>query len=481
LDKSRSVPFRRLAALTAVFSAPPAAALMVLVGLGRLDILPALLAAAATGTGIGLLFRPLLGDWGAVAAYLRPQPGRVEPEGPPPDLRFSDAAREVAVAAQGLRLRARQKIRRAEALAASRARLLDSLPEPLLMISADRLIVVANASARTLFGREIDGRPLTALLRDPAALEAVDGALTDGRRRDFQLTLSGPVERSFEGMAEPFGQDDDGADDARLIVLLHDVTSLVRAEQMRADFVANASHELRTPLTSVLGFIETLRGPARDDPDAHERFLGIMFQQASRMKRLIEDLLSLSRIELREHTPPTARVDLREVIESVAEGLQIQIRDKDMRLVLDLPEDDLCTIGDVDELTQVVQNLLTNAIKYGRPETEVTIQVRAVARGPASMPHATRHGCVVLHVRDRGEGIAKEHLPRLTERFYRVDTARSRQLGGTGLGLAIVKHIVNRHRGALTVDSVVGQGSVFSVFLPGDPSAPAAPEAPADP
>ncbi len=466
MDKTRHVPFRRLAGLTAVFSAPSAAVVMVFVVLGDLSIAQAIAALLVIGIATALLFRPLAGDWGAVAAHLRPLPDRDEPEGPPPELRFSDAAREVAVAAQGLRQRARQRIARAEALAASRARLLDSLPEPLLMVSDDRAVVSANASARTLFGREVDGRPLTAVLRDPAALDAVDAALADGRRHDFQLTLTGPVERSFEGMVEPFG-DDVAPEEARLILLLHDVTSLIRAEQMRADFVANASHELRTPLTSILGFIETLRGPARDDPEAHERFLGIMFQQASRMKRLIEDLLSLSRIELREHTPPTRVVDLREVVDSVAEGLQIQIRDKGMRLALDLPDEDPYAIGDADELTQVFQNLLSNAVKYGRPETDVVVRVRPVARGPASMPHATRHHCVAAHVMDQGEGIAKEHLPRLTERFYRVDTARSRQLGGTGLGLAIVKHIVNRHRGALTIDSTVGKGSVFSVYLPG--------------
>lgn len=465
MDKSRRIPFRRLAGLTAIFSAPSAAVIMGLVVLGHLEITDAIAAMLIIGVATALLFRPLTGDWSAVAAYLRPRPDRSEPDGPPPELRFSDAAREVAVAAQGLRQRTRQRVIRAEALAQSRARLLDSLPEPLLMVDAEGIIVGTNASARTLFGREIDDRPLTTVLRDPAALEAVDGAQATGRHHDFQLTLTGPVERSFEGMVEPFGDAED-PEGARLIVLLHDITALVRAEQMRADFVANASHELRTPLTSVLGFIETLRGPARDDPDAQERFLGIMYQQASRMKRLIEDLLSLSRIELREHTPPTETVDLREIIESVAEGLQIQTRDKEMRLVLDLPDDDLRVTADSDEIAQVFQNLMSNAIKYGHQGTDVTVTVVETARGPASMPHATRHDCIAIHVRDQGDGIAKEHLPRLTERFYRVDTARSRQLGGTGLGLAIVKHIINRHRGALTIDSAVGQGSLFSVFLP---------------
>jgi two-component system, OmpR family, phosphate regulon sensor histidine kinase PhoR len=235
------------------------------------------------------------------------------------------------------------------------------------------------------------------------------------------------------------------------------VTESKRSDQLRADFVANAGHELKTPLATLIGFIETLLGPARDDPAAHERFLGIMNEQARRMARLVDDLLSLSRIELNEHVAPTERVPLEPVIEEVARGLELPAAERGIRVISELPEDLPEVLGDEDELAQVFQNLLINAIKYGRPQTEV--KVTGIVGGERAAPQ------VAIAVSDRGEGIAAEHLPRLTERFYRVDNARSRELGGTGLGLAIVKHIVNRHRGRLEIASTLGEGSTFTVWL----------------
>ncbi|MEX2407862.1 MAG: ATP-binding protein, partial [Rhodovibrionaceae bacterium] len=224
-------------------------------------------------------------------------------------------------------------------------------------------------------------------------------------------------------------------------------------------------HELRTPLSSLLGFIETLRGPAAEDAEAQQRFLGIMEEQATRMSRLVEDLLSLSHIEMQEHSPPKGETDLGEVLRAVCEGLNIKARAKEMTLRLDI-EGSPRVIGQKDELAQVFQNLIDNALKYGREGTEVTVTARAGGEA-ARLPGPS----AVVAVRDRGEGISREHLPRLTERFYRVDTARSRKLGGTGLGLAIVKHIVNRHRGQLMIDSQPGSGSTFTVHLPAPPGA----------
>ncbi|HJQ55571.1 MAG TPA: ATP-binding protein, partial [Vineibacter sp.] len=243
-------------------------------------------------------------------------------------------------------------------------------------------------------------------------------------------------------------------DGSTVLVVLHDMTALRRAERMRADFVANASHELRTPLASLVGFVETLRGPARDDPEAQDRFLAIMGEQTGRMRRLVEDLLSLSRIEQREHEPPTGRVDVGPLLKSLVEMLEMKARPRDVVVNLDVAADLPVVTGDRDELAMAFQNLIDNAIKYTRPGTTVTIAALPADDG------------VQLIVRDQGEGIAAEHLPRLTERFYRVDTARSRQMGGTGLGLAIVKHVLNRHRGRLAVDSVVGDGSTFTVTVP---------------
>jgi two-component system, OmpR family, phosphate regulon sensor histidine kinase PhoR len=233
---------------------------------------------------------------------------------------------------------------------------------------------------------------------------------------------------------------------------------------MRADFIANASHELRTPLTTLTGFIETLRGPAREDAEARERFLAIMHEQAARMIRLVEDLLSLSRIELNEHVMPQGRVALGPLLHHLADALELRAGERGMCIRLDLPPDLPDVLGDRDELAQVFQNLVDNGIKYGRAASEITV---ATATGVRPLYSGDTGGSafVSVAVRDRGEGIAREHLPRLTERFYRVDTARSREMGGTGLGLAIVKHILNRHRGFLEIESTPGMGSVFTVFL----------------
>jgi two-component system phosphate regulon sensor histidine kinase PhoR len=250
---------------------------------------------------------------------------------------------------------------------------------------------------------------------------------------------------------------------------------------MRADFVANVSHELRTPLSALLGFTETLRGPARDDAVARDRFLGIMHEQAQRMTRLVRDLLSLSRIEESEHTPPTERVELGRVLGSVVDTALFQAKAKGVTIEVEITAGLPPLIGDADQLAQVFQNLIDNAVKYGKPNGKVRVNARAADTAPPRVAAASGAGraaelpvvgWISVAIGDDGDGIPREHLPRLTERFYRVDAARSRQLGGTGLGLAIVKHILNRHRGALAIDSEPGRGSVFSVWLPVIQTAP---------
>jgi len=224
---------------------------------------------------------------------------------------------------------------------------------------------------------------------------------------------------------------------------------------MRADFVANVSHELRTPLAAITGFIDTMQGPARDDPAARERFLGIMAEQADRMRRLVDDLLMLSRIEQHEHARPAGAVDLGRVLHGVRDLLQLKASARQVAVELAIEDGLPKAVGDHDELTIVFQNLVDNALKYARPAT--TVRVTARPLGP---------DYVAVAVSDEGDGIPAAHLPRLTERFYRVDNARSRALGGTGLGLAIVKHVVSRHRGRLDIQSTPGKGSVFTVTLP---------------
>jgi two-component system, OmpR family, phosphate regulon sensor histidine kinase PhoR len=268
-----------------------------------------------------------------------------------------------------------------------------------------------------------------------------------------------PVERHYEACLVRTERE------PRLIaILLHDLTALKRAEQARADFIANASHELRTPLASLTGFIETLRGHARDDEAARGRFLEIMSEEAQRMRRLIDDLLSLTRIELNEHVPPSGEVQLGDVVRDAVATLDPLAQAEQIALVLDIPLDLPPVRGERDDLLQVFQNLIHNAIKYGRPGGHVWITLTAPA-GEAAYGRGGR-AMVSAVVRDDGEGIPREAIPRLTERFYRVDIKRSRERGGTGLGLAIVKHIVNRHQGRLSIESRAGEGSSFTALLP---------------
>jgi len=241
-----------------------------------------------------------------------------------------------------------------------------------------------------------------------------------------------------------------------ILLLFQDLTPLRRSEQMRADFVANASHELRTPLAALLGFIETLQGPARDDAAAREKFLHIMLAQARRMTRLIDDLLSLSRIELKEHVHPDKTLDLIDVLRQVRDAMQTLARDRDVEIKMVLPQQEVLVRGDRDELTRVFENLLENGLKYASAGKKLDLTVTVV---PIEQQ-------VNVAIRDYGPGIPPEHLPRLTERFYRVDAAHSRAEGGTGLGLALVKHILNRHGGRLSIDSNVGQGATFTAHLP---------------
>jgi two-component system phosphate regulon sensor histidine kinase PhoR len=403
---------------------------------------------------------PLVMDVQALSAHLR-ELGRDEDH---PPVLHGGLANDLLGTLTQLKRGWKAKLDEAEARVEFQETLFESLPPPLFLLSAQRKVLRANLAARRIFGRELAGRDLAAILRNPPLLDAAELVLAGQPGREVEFSLPGPEEREFRAMLEPLPPQE-GIEGVAAIVTLHDVTALRQMERMRADFVANASHELRTPLAAVLGFIETLQGPARDDAEARERFLSIMYDQASRMSRLVADLLNLSRIEMNEHSRPVQRTTLGPILERVVAGLEPQSRQRNMALELDvqagLPE----IIGQEDELTQVFQNLLENALKYGREGTAV--EVVATVTGKLPPPLAGKMAQAIrVEVRDHGEGIEREHIPRLTERFFRVDTARSRRLGGTGLGLAIVKHVINRHRGALTIESTIGQGSCFTVFLP---------------
>jgi two-component system phosphate regulon sensor histidine kinase PhoR len=339
----------------------------------------------------------------------------------------------------------------------------DAVPEPAVALNGAARIVHANRLAEEQFGAGRRGGHIASMSRDPGLLAAVEEVLATRQAQSVELHGRVPVERRLLATVAPIG---DTASQLRevptLLITFRDLSEQDRLARMRADFVANASHELRTPLAYLKGSVETLLGPARDDAAARETFLKTMGEQAERMSRLVDDLLSLSRVEMREYLPPSGEADLGAVLTDVTQTLEPMAQQAGVSVSLWGLEDTGPVRGDHDELAQMFQNLIQNAIKYGREGGKVEVRL---SREPPE-GRALRYRVDVI---DDGPGIAPQHLPRLTERFYRVNVLASREKGGTGLGLAIVKHILNRHRGELVITSELGQGSTFSVVLPGAP------------
>jgi two-component system phosphate regulon sensor histidine kinase PhoR len=335
---------------------------------------------------------------------------------------------------------------------------LAGLPQPVIALDVQGDVLAANAPARAVAPALRRGEPVSLALRVPEVLDAIRRAIASDVPQRVEFIERVPLERWYEAIVVPVALRGAALQSPSRLVLvtLDDLTPLRRMEEMRADFVANASHELRTPLAALSGFIETLQGQARDDPAARSKFLSIMQAQATRMARLIDDLLSLSRIELNAHLRPNTRVELRGIVRQVVDGLQTLARDREVEINVSASGDHVEVLGDRDELLRVFENLIENALKYAASGKRVEIMLTA-----DSIRNEAR-----VAVRDFGPGIAPEHLPRLTERFYRVDVADSRAQGGTGLGLALVKHILNRHGGRLTIESVAGQGATFTAVLP---------------
>jgi two-component system, OmpR family, phosphate regulon sensor histidine kinase PhoR len=324
--------------------------------------------------------------------------------------------------------------------------LLEGLSEA-AFVASDWRVLFANAAARALLGREIEGTALDSIISHPAALEALERSGSD-EMEEVELTGLDGTRRHWLMRTAQLAE-------GTCLVRIVDRSEARAAEQMRVDFVANASHELRTPLSTLIGYTETLREQSEQiDPGTRERFLSVVHDEARRMQRIVEDLISLSRIEAEKFTAPTDAIDLAPLIDGAISGVRRIADERGSALVSEVDSDLPQIAADASQILQLLDNLITNALRYGEPGTPVTVS--ADAEGP--MVH--------LSVADRGEGIAPEHLARVTERFYRVDTGRSRSLGGTGLGLAIVKHIVERHRGRLIIDSVVGEGTTIHVLLP---------------
>jgi two-component system, OmpR family, phosphate regulon sensor histidine kinase PhoR len=331
-----------------------------------------------------------------------------------------------------------------------------ALDLPFVLLDLDLRVVAASRGALKLMPALGVGKPISLGLRDPDALAAIEATLANGQPTSVEIHERTPPERTYRLNVARMTRDRAGD----LIQLsLEDLSAIRAIERLRVDFIANASHELRTPLATLLGFIETLQGPAREDATARGRFLGIMYEQARRMSRLVDDLLSLSRIEQRAHQAPAEKLNLANIVREIVDSLSVMAAERGVVVESLHSGEPVIVAGDRDELLRLVENLIENAIKYGRDGQRVRVDV------------VTAGDQAELSVRDFGPGIQPEHIPRLTERFYRIDVGVSREAGGTGLGLAIVKHIVLRHRGRLLVESTPGEGACFRVILPLHPDA----------
>jgi two-component system phosphate regulon sensor histidine kinase PhoR len=445
-----------------VVSSPALLVLLLLVLTGSIDPVYALISYVAVMLLSAIFVIPFLSNISALTHYVGAlaMDRRVRS----PNLSFLSNVGALSGALNRLQYSWENKRQEMETVITEREILVDTLPDILIMTNDDKVIVRTNRAARNIFGQNLAHRPLREIIPNDKLMNAISAVIEDLRGQKVEFHLHGPVPMDFQAVIERFPIPSEGG--ISVVITLTDVTQQKRIQHMRADFVANASHEIRTPLASIIGFIETLRGPAKDDPMARDEFLKVMADQAERMSKLVNDLLSLSKIEMNAHSLPTGKVDLLRIIRAEKQHFEWACKQKNVTLRLNSNDNLPPTQGDDEELAQVVRNLVGNAIKYTNPDTEVILTVKLTSTLPddPNFRNLTRTLC--FSVEDHGEGIAPEHIPRLTERFYRVDTARTRKVGGTGLGLAIVKHVLNRHHGVLVIDSVVGKGSVFSVFLP---------------
>lgn len=454
----RLVPARIILYGIAAAAWPGFVVLLVLVLTGVLAIKFALLAALATAALLWWPIRHHFHELARLADRLNDMAAEADEASEPERLHINSplVTRRIATALTEAASSWQTRFRQLSVRHSAAESVIEHLPDPVIAIDSDCRIVRATSGGDAVFDSNPVGSDLATVLRDPGVLEAAARVIRTGEAEQIDF-VGGPLSDTalaarIVGLAEP------AADGTRAVIAVSDVTAARRIERTRADFIANASHELRTPLSVLLGCIQTLRGPARDDAEARERFLAMMEEQSERMNRLVGDLLSLSKIELSEHQAHSEAVALMPVIDQVCDSLQFAAGARGISIETECAIEEPSVIGDRDELTQLFQNLIDNAIKYGGEGSSVRVSVE-----PGRLDDAE---AVVVAVSDEGEGIAREHLPRLTERFYRVDSARSREMGGTGLGLAIVKHIVSRHRGRLNVGSEHGTGSTFRVSLP---------------
>lgn len=462
LKGSRSLLVRLIKASLLIMIVP----LMVLIVYaiyGKLTPTDALLGIIASFMISILFIRPYLADLSALTHYVEQL--ALDKRVQAPALGFLSNVEELSSAVNQLHVSWEAKKLHLEAAIIESKIIFDTLPDMIIMVDSHFRIVRANSAAHITFGRSLNGKKLEETISSPLLFSFIKWVMHDKKGKDIELFLPELMGRHYVVRIEKFPVHSPGG--IAVIVVMHDITEAKRSEQMFMDFVANASHEIRTPLTGIVGFIETLRTTAKDDPEAQQKFLSLMAQQADRMAKLVSDLLSLSKIEMNANTQPTEHVDIQEVLDSSRRQVEWSAKDRHVEIKFSLPKDLPLVIGDSNELIQVFSNLIGNAIKYGHADSVINVRVSLTDTVPkTAISDRNMISAIAIAVQDRGEGIPPEHIPRLTERFYRVDTGRSRKIGGTGLGLAIVKHIIKRHHGALNIESKLGEGSTFTVYLP---------------
>ncbi len=457
-----SISFSTILKTIMVVSGPTLVLLSLYVLLGALDFSYFIYGYLAVMLVSAIFVVPFLSNISALTDYVTDlaQDKRVHA----PDLSFLSNVGQLSGALGRLQNSWEDKRHEMETVITEREILVDTLPDILIMTNDDKEIVRTNRAARNIFGQNLAHRPLRDIIPNDKLLNSITAVVEDFRGQEIEFHLPEPLPRDFQAIIERFPIPSEGG--ITIIITMTDITQQKRIQRMRADFVANASHEIRTPLASIIGFIETLRGPAKDDPKARDEFLRVMGDQAERMSKLVNDLLSLSKIEMNAHSTPVSKVDFLKIIRTEKQHFEWACKQKNVTLQVRLNDNLPQTRGDDDELAQVVRNLLGNAIKYTNSNSKIIVTAKLTSTLPDDPNFRNLKRAICFSVEDQGEGIPKEHIPRLTERFYRVDTARTRKVGGTGLGLAIVKHVLNRHHGALVIESEVGVGSTFTVYLP---------------
>jgi two-component system phosphate regulon sensor histidine kinase PhoR len=452
------IPLSKLIKAVALISAAPVLFILVYALMGRLAPQHALLSILIILLTTSFFVHPYISNIIALTDYVRKL--AEDKKADEPDLSFLNNLEELSAAVGQLNKSWENRKNQLEAAVTENKIVIEVLPDALFILDKNQRIIRTNGMARHMFGHRITHQRIEEVLPVPELINAIQN-VKQVREVEFHI-MERELRRDYYAKVTKFPANSPSSTD--MIVTLHDLTELKQIRKMRADFVANASHEMKTPLASIIGLIETMQTTAKNDVAAQAEFLKIMSDQSTRMKTLIEDLLSLSKIEA-DTSPPDKKVDLVKIIEDAKKHTAFATKKKNINVITNISTDLPAILGDENQLSQVIINLITNAAKYGFADSDIIIEGKITRKLPLEISEKYDKA-VEISVSDRSEGIAPEHIPRLTERFYRIDSARTRKLGGTGLGLAIVKHTLNRHGGILKIASKLGDGSTFSVFLP---------------